>query len=495
MRNPLYILCLLVSSLLIGCNKNEVDIVPDSFYRVKTTEGDGVVLFEHMSDNQWRGICYLSVGQLTAEKHIVELKVGKELALVDEAGKEIPIISYCRYEDPEFKDYPDIWTYQDTIYSVYVKEDIVYGNAHGYWVSYPDSGGSCQEIFSAKQQELEYGKKELALTMDVYLPKDSQKAPRPLLILIHGGAFFNGDKADLGFPEWAHDFASMGYAVASVNYRLGFKKNLASIKQAGFNAVQDVDAAIRYIVHNKHLYNIDSNRVFVAGTSAGGITALNVAFMRDDNIPSEAQEEGGINAVNPELNDSYKIRAVGNMWGAVNDLSVLDNASSSVISFHSNGDPVVPFGKGHPFESVFLNWLLFPSMYGSEKITEYLGEKRSTLKSYDLPGKHTLHTDKDENGRMALSSRFYEIEKNMCDFFSAVMQPSPIVASHTDNLPTFQISSSEVDSIYWCVEGGVIMKQSDYRADVLLFPDESSHSVTVCGKYKSGLTFRHRWDL
>ena len=89
----------------------------------------------------------------------------------------------------------------------------------------------------------------------------------------------------------------------------------------------------------------------------------------------------------------------------------------------------------------------------------------------------------------------YEIEKAMCDFFSAVMQPSPIVASHTDNLPFFKISSSEVDSIYWHVEGGVIMKQSDCRADVLLFPDVSSHSVIACGKYKSGLTFRHKWNL
>jgi hypothetical protein len=134
-------------------------------------------------------------------------------------------------------------------------------------------------------------------------------------------------------------------------------------------------------------------------------------------------------------------------------------------------------------------------MYGSEKITEYLGEKKSTLISYDLPGKHTLHTDEDDNGRKVLCSRFYEIEREMSDFFSSVMQPSPIVASHTDNLPTFQISSSEVDLIYWHVDGGVIMRKSGCRADILLFPDASQHSVTVCGKYRSGLTFRHKWNL
>lgn len=495
MRCLFFISVVWTSFLFVGCEKREVDIISGTLYSVATTEGDGFVQFEQTPNGLWKGIYYLSLGRLIAEKRTVELKIDKELALVDEKGKEIPIISYCRYEEPVFRDYPETWTYLDTVYSVSVIKDVVYGNAKGYWESYPDSGGSYQEIFDAKQQELDNGKKDLKLTMDIYVPNDGQKASRPLLVLIHGGAFFNGDKADMGFPEWGHDFASMGYVVASVNYRLGFKKNLASVKQAGFYAVQDVDAAIRYIVHNKEVYAVDPNRVFVAGTSAGGITALNVTFMRNGDIPSEAQEEGGINAVNPELNDSYKIRAVGNMWGAVNKLSILDNASSSIISFHSTGDPVVPYGKGHPFESIFLNWLLFPTMCGSDKITEYLGEKRSTLRSYDLPGKHTLHTDKDENGRMVLSSRFYEIEKDMCDFFSAVMQPSPIVASHIDNLPAFQISSSEVDSIYWNVEGGVIMKQSDCKADVLLFPSVSSHSVTVCGKYTSGLTFRHKWNL
>lgn len=492
MRNSFFISIVLFSFLLIGCEKREVDIVPGSLYGVTTTEGDGFFMFEHFPDDQWRGVYYLSIGQLMAEKRVVELKIGKELALVDETGKEIPIISYFRYEEPEFKDYPETCAYQDTVYSVSVKKDVVYGSAKGYWESYPDSGGSYQEIFDAKQQELDNGKKDLELTMDVYVPNDGQKASRPLLVLIHGGAFFNGDKADLGFPEWGNYFARMGYVVASVNYRLGFKKNLASVKQAGFYAVQDVDAAIRYIIHNKDVYTVDPNRVFVAGTSAGGITALNVAFMRDGDIPSEAKEEGSIKSVNPEIKEPYSIRAVGNMWGAVNDLSILGNSTSSVISFHSTGDPVVPYGKGHPFESVFLNWLLFPTMYGSEKITEYLGNQRAVLVPFDLPQKHSLHVD-NENGGIVLSSQFYEIETNMRDFFSSVMLPSPVMIKHTDNSQTFRLFSSDIDSVYWHVEGGAILKQSENRIDVLFFPDITEHSVTLCGKYISGLTFQYKW--
>lgn len=494
MRSRFFISIVLVPFLLIGCEKREVDFVPGSLYCVTTTEGDGFVLFEHLPDDQWRGVYYLSKGKLMAEKRIVELKIGKELALIDETGKDIPIISYCRYEEPEFKDYPETWAYRDTVFSVSVKKDVIYGNAQGYWTSYPDTEGTYQEIYNAKQQELEEGKKELELTMDVYLPNDNKNASRPLLVLIHGGAFFNGDKADLGLPEWSRDFASMGYVVASVNYRLGFKKNLASVKQAGFYAVQDIDAAIRYLVHNKDTFTIDPDRVFVAGTSAGGITALNVAFMRNENIPSEAQGEGDISVVNPEFKESYNIRAVGNMWGAVNDLSILGNSTSSVISFHNTGDPVVPFGKGHPFENVFLNWLFFPIMYGSEKITEYLGNQRAVLKPYNLSNMHTLHVTKDDNGREILNNLFYEIEICMRDYFSSVMLPSPVVVKHTDSMPSFQLLSTDLDTYNWRVEGGAILKQSDNSIDVLMFPDISEHSVIVCGKYKSGLTFKYKWN-
>lgn len=483
------------SVLFVACDKKEVDIVSGLLYAVTTTEGDGFVLLENTSDDRWTGTYYLSGGQLMAVKRSVDLEIGKDLVLVDETGKEIPIIKYSRYVEPEFKDYQETWSYRDSTYSVSVKEDVVYGNSQGYWVSYPDSGGTYQEIFDAKKQELEQGKKELELTMDVYLPDDGKQTTRPLLVLIHGGAFFNGDKTDLGFPEWARDFASMGYVVASVNYRLGFRKNLASVKRAGFRSVQDVDAAIRYLIHNKDIYAVDPDRIFVAGTSAGGITALNVAFMRNENIPSEARDEGDIKAENPEINEPYHIRAVGNMWGAVNDLSILNNASASVISFHSSGDPIVPFGKGHPFESVFLNWLFFPTMYGSEQIAQYLGSQRSSLKRYDLPERHTLHIDKDENGGIALNSRFLEIETSMRDFFSDVMLSSPVVMKHSDNSQVFQISSSDLDSVYWQVKGGVILEQKDCRAEVLMFPDASSHSVIVCGQYKSGLTFRHQWNL
>ena len=494
MKKMLYIVLILISFLFASCDKNEVDIVPGSLYCVSTTEGDGFAMFERKADDSWSAVYYLSEGRLMAKKRTVDLEIGKELVFVDDRDNEIPILSYSLYEEPPFNNYPETWTYRDSAYAVTVIENVVYGKAQGYWTSYSGIGETAIDIYNAMSDELEQGMKELELTMDVYLPNDNRQASRPLLVLIHGGSFFIGDKTDSGFPAWARAFASMGYVVASVNYRLGFKIGLdiAPVKQAGFRGVQDVDAAIRYLIHHQDTYAVDPNRVFVAGTSAGGITALNVAFMRDENIPSSVKKEGGIKSVNPEMMESYTVRAVGNMWGAVNDLSIFGNASSSVISFHSIGDPIVPFGKGHPFDYFLgLNWLLFPPMYGSGEITGYLGNQRAALYSYDLPKTHTLHVDKA--GR--LNARFYEIKTAMCDYFSSVMIPSPVAVKHSDNLQTFYAHSSDIDSIFWRVEGGAIVKTTDCRADILLFPDTSNHVVIVCGKYKSGLTFRHEWIL
>ncbi len=495
MRIIFHIVLLWCCCLLCACgSKEDVDIVPGELYRLSTTREDGFARFEH-SDNQWTAVFYMDEDELMAVKSTCRLKTGSELALVDNDGNEIPVMSYSRYEAPEFKDLPDTKTYTDSVYSVSVKKEVWYASAMGYWASYPDTGGTYLEIFNAKKDELDQGEKELDLTMDVYLPDDDKSCPRPLLVLIHGGAFFNGDKNDPGFPAWARYFASLGYVVATVNYRLGFRKSLASVNRAGFRGVQDVDAAIRYIIHNNDTYAVDPNRVFVAGTSAGGITALNVAFMRDENIPSDAKEEGSVKAINPDMQESYSIRAVGNMWGAVNDLSILDNAPTAVISFHSMGDPVVPFGKGHPFESIFINWLIFPTMYGSDEITAHIGYDRAALHSYNLPDKHTLHVGKDDDGNIVLDSLFYKIETQMRDFFSSRMLVSPALYLHKNHTQTFEVVSTDVDSLFWSVKGGVIQKQEGNSINVLMFPDEGSHSVTVCGKYKSGLTFRNEWKL
>lgn len=99
--------------------------------------------------------------------------------------------------------------------------------------------------------------------VDVYLPnKRNTDKPLPVVALIHGGGWVNGDR--LGYAALAVQLARSGdYAAVAVGYRL--------TKEASWPAqVHDCKAAIRWIrAHAKEL-NLDGEKIAVWGSSAGG---------------------------------------------------------------------------------------------------------------------------------------------------------------------------------------------------------------------------------
>lgn len=115
--------------------------------------------------------------------------------------------------------------------------------------------------------DLAYGSMSEAQKLDLYLPEGS--GPFPLLVFIHGGGWFSGDKQDTQEKPWLK-LLSHGYAVASVNYRLsGDAPHPAGI--------QDCKAAIRYLRAHAGDFQIDPERIGVSGGSSGAHYALMVA--------------------------------------------------------------------------------------------------------------------------------------------------------------------------------------------------------------------------
>ena len=493
MKRILFFLVFLLS--IVSCDNVQETIVPGQVYLFTTTRDKGCAVFSHGIKDRWEGTYYVDEGKPFASARKVTLRLGKQPVLVDSAGNKTPITEYSEYQAPSFTRFPPTWSYRDSVYAVREIPDVSYGKANGYWTSYPNPA---QLDLPTVLDLLPSAKSKLDLTMDLYLPEDGGQASRPLLVLVHGGAFVVGDKASLGFPEWGRYFAGLGYVVASVNYRMGFHLIKKSVARAGYRAVQDVNAAIVRILHDsdENNYRVDPERVFVAGTSAGGITALNTAFMREDiHIPVDARDEGSLRAVNAHIDTSFSIRAVGNMWGAVENLSILDGTETAILSIHNTGDPVVPFGKDHPFTQLLvsrlgLNKLVFPQMSGSSEITLRVGAPRAELLAYDLPGKHTLHIDKDANENERLNERFYEIQGRLRDFFAKWMLPHPVQLTQVNGSNLFRVDAANVKTISWNVEGGIIREQGSLdQARILFFPDTPTHSVTVSGEYTSGLTF------
>jgi hypothetical protein len=143
-------------------------------------------------------------------------------------------------------------------------------------------------------------------------------------------------------------FTPQGFITASIEYRLSspFDFNPLAIKdhkikEAHFKAVQDARQAIRFIFENAEKFDIDTNNVFLIGTSAGAITALHSAFLDNEEVPKDLREKYG------ELVKRENIKGVISLSGAIYDLSYLEGGDKiPLMIVHGKKDFIVPIDKG-----------------------------------------------------------------------------------------------------------------------------------------------------
>jgi len=101
------------------------------------------------------------------------------------------------------------------------------------------------------------------LLLDLYIPKVSSPDYLPVLVVIHGGAWCGGDKADEGLnAEYARMAARNGISAISINYRLS--------QVVTFPAqLEDVQSAILWLCNYAQELKIDVSRIGLLGASAG----------------------------------------------------------------------------------------------------------------------------------------------------------------------------------------------------------------------------------
>lgn len=108
--------------------------------------------------------------------------------------------------------------------------------------------------------------------MDIYLPANRNSSTTNVIILIHGGAWIEGDKNDFAGYITTLKQRLPGYAIFNINYRLAINN------QNPFPAQEmDVKQAIEFIYHKTGEYAVSKNFALL-GASAGGHLALLQAY-------------------------------------------------------------------------------------------------------------------------------------------------------------------------------------------------------------------------
>ena len=150
-------------------------------------------------------------------------------------------------------------------------------------------------------------------TLDLCQPQGAA-GPRPGIVLLHGGGFVNGDKADVA--DQCSYLASQGFVVANANYRLA---------PAGSWPDQVVDAqlAVRWLRARADQLHLDPARVCSDGVSAGANLAVFLGVLGSIHPGDEA----GLYA-----NESPRVQCVVDAFGPVDIPKLLQNPQYQALA-------------------------------------------------------------------------------------------------------------------------------------------------------------------
>jgi len=204
------------------------------------------------------------------------------------------------------------------------------------------------------------------LMLDLASPKDG--GPYPAVVLLHGGAWFAGSRADLSKGPRLKDgstgaslietVAAHGYVVASASYRLAPKHKFPA-------QIEDVRTAVRFLRANAKKYNLDPDKIAAGGFSAGGHLALLLGLSDKNSFENAEYPEQSsrvqcivsffgptdltLYAASEGLEDAYMVPWLGK--ACKTDASVYKKASPieyvtkddpPVLMIHGTADFVVP---------------------------------------------------------------------------------------------------------------------------------------------------------
>jgi predicted esterase len=167
----------------------------------------------------------------------------------------------------------------------------------------------------------------ITLQLDVYQPTGDTVTSRPAIVWVHGGSFCCGSKTSPELVDEATTFSKEGYLNVSIDYRLespGCSGSFSNCVAAIQEAAADAQTAVRFLRTNAATYGIDPNRIAIGGSSAGGITALNVGYSSSED-------------------PSASVRAAVSLSGAQLVVGTISPGDAPALDFHCTTDPLVQY--------------------------------------------------------------------------------------------------------------------------------------------------------
>jgi len=300
------------------------------------------------------------------------------------------------------------------------------------------------------------------LRMDIYEPEgDTSGMLRPVIIFSHGGSFVGGSRSEQGIDENAQFFAKKGYVSANIEYRLDQNVFISPFLnfldannwyKAVIRAKHDIRAAIRFlkkeVAENGNPYNIDTNLIFLYGSSAGAIASLHVAFLDNMDEASDMFRKniealgGGIegNSGHSEYTSVNSVKGIINCSGVIEDTAYLNNNTEvAYMGFHHRFD-LIPLDVGC-IDVIFCH---LGTYHGSRKIYEKaasLGMK-SDLHIFDKYG-HPADAYKETADRSLLL-------KKTTDFLYEILctaTPTPVSVNKSRSFKIYPNPATNVISI------------------------------------------------
>ena len=209
-----------------------------------------------------------------------------------------------------------------------------------------------------------------SLKLDIYEPK-ALKKDAPLIIFIHGGAWEKGKKSNV--LHYLISYAQKGYITATIQYRLsGVAKYPAQIL--------DVEDAVKWLKFHAKDYNINVNKVAIAGGSAGAHLAMQYAYTHSSNTVDSngisTNVQAVINIYGPSdltTEIAKKEKRVHRLFGKTYEeapqlykqaspILYVNKDSPPTISFHGTLDELVPYGQSKKLHETLQTYRV-PSYY------------------------------------------------------------------------------------------------------------------------------------